>query len=139
MNKTIEYLNKIINEISNLFNILIKNIINFLIINLKDFIYYLEEKKIINLAIGILLGTQLSKITNAITEYIFSPIIEKSSTLYNGKLENLTYKILNIEFKIGKIFIVLIQSIMILFFIYSFWKFSSTELKNIENILINIT
>ena len=139
MNSIMIYTNNNIKEIINILNIFIIKINNFLIINLKDFIFYLKHRNIINLIIALVLGTHISKISNEITQSIISPIIEKSSIFYNFKLENLTYNILNIEFKIGKLLILIIENILILFIIYIFfWKFSTIEFTNIEKLFTNV-
>jgi large-conductance mechanosensitive channel len=133
------YINNNIQEIINFLNIFIIKINNFTLINLKDFRDYLKDRNIINLIIALVVGTHISKISNEITQSIISPIIEKSSIFYNFKLENLTYNILNIEFKIGKLLILIIENILILFIIYIFfWKFSTIEFNDIEKLFTNV-
>ena len=139
MNSIMIYINNNIQEIINFLNIFIIKINNFTLINLKDFRDYLKDRNIINLIIALVVGTHISKISNEITQSIISPIIEKSSIFYNFKLENLTYNILNIEFKIGKLLILIIENILILFIIYIFfWKFSTIEFNDIEKLFTNV-
>ena len=70
MNSIMIYINNNIKEIINFLNIFIIKINNFTLINLKDFIFYLKDRNIINLIIALVLGTHISKISNEITQSI---------------------------------------------------------------------
>jgi large-conductance mechanosensitive channel len=115
------------------------NIITFLLANLTDFISYLAAKDILNLGLGILLGSQISKITIAITDLLIKPILNSIIIFNNDKFENLTFSIFTIEFKIGEILLNLIQFMGTLFCLYLIWKLSTqTNYKDIESFLENL-
>jgi large-conductance mechanosensitive channel len=91
------------------------------------------------MCIGIIIATQISNLTTSFNNNIIQPIIEKSSILWNNKLENYKYNILGVEFKLGKIIIDLIKCLIILVCIYFIWKISiSTNLDYITKYLNNL-
>lgn len=115
---------------------ILSSAINFLLFNLKDFLKFLLEKNILQMGIGMIVATQVGKITTAITDYIITPILDKTLFLYGGKFQDIKYTILGIDFQLGEIIIVLLEFILTLMIIYSIWKFSSyTDLNSIEHML----
>jgi large-conductance mechanosensitive channel len=118
------YLINGINEIKIIFISIVVIILNFLILNLKDFIKFLFDKNIIQLAISILIATQIGTFVNSINTYIITPILINLPFMSNLKAEDINYTILGIQFQIGKILIIFLNFIFTLILIFCIWKIS---------------
>ena len=100
------------------------------------FLKFLVDKHIFKTAIGVLISTQLSTLTNTLTTFLISPITEK---ITNGQSKNLvdwTVTIFSIEFKIGLMLQSLINFLLILIVIYYLWKFMDLQNYDIINKVI---
>lgn len=131
--------NKIINKIDNIsenlqnnFNKVVNTIFNILIYQSADLLKFLFEKNIVQMAIGLLIASEVGSITKVLTETIISPIINKVLINRKGKLEDFKYYILGIEFKIGLLIIQIIKASLVLIIVYFIWKLS--QIQNFESI-----
>jgi large conductance mechanosensitive channel len=108
--------------------------------NITDFINFLINKNIIQSAIGIMIATQIGKISDIIVTNIILPIINAINILSNDKFEDFKYNILGIEFNFGKVILGIIQFLIILFCIYMLWKaLTSLDSKYILDTINNFT
>jgi large-conductance mechanosensitive channel len=137
LNNSRNYIIEAITEVKIISKLLLLNSLNFLIINLKDFIKFLLEKNILQTGIGLLIASQVGKLTTAVTEFIITPILEKINIFYDGKFENLTYTIIGIDFKIGQFLLIIIQLLLTLICVYFLWKLTLNANINSIDQLIN--
>ena len=127
---SINILNKYLNQVLLLLLIFINN-------NYKKFIKFLTDKNIIQMIIGIIIGSQVSTFTNLLNSVIFTPIINYFNS-YNNIFEKYNYNLINIKFEYGKLILGLIQLIVSFIIIYIFWSLSQLDTYNlIDNKLTN--
>ena len=111
-------------------------ILDFLKVYSSDFIIFLLDKRVMNLAIGILISGQVVILTTTITNSIINPILQKLSfTKY--EFDKIKYNRLGIEFKIGQIITNLITFFMVLTIVFLVWNFSQTTDANFINNFLN--
>ena len=132
-------------------------ILNFLKLNLAGFLKFLFNKNIIQTGIGIIVASQIGKITNMFVDTILNPIIERVTRGSIKSHEDLVITVFDVKIKIGIIISHLINFMLITYIIYNIWRISQysnfdfitniiTETKdninrakvNNANILINI-
>lgn len=103
-----------------------------------DFIKFIFNKNIIQLAIGIIISTQVGKLTESFTVSIINPILQKISFTKN-EFKDLKYNRLGIKFKIGDIITNLISFFIILTIVFYIWSLSTNiDIKIINNIMDSI-
>jgi large-conductance mechanosensitive channel len=127
--------NNIIKLESKAFNLLILTL-EFLKLNLAGFIKFLFDKNIIQTSIGIIIASQIGKLTNLFVDTILNPIINKLTSGAFKKNEDWVVTFFDIELKIGLIISNLINFILVIFIIYNIWKLSNyTDFSFITNFL----
>jgi large-conductance mechanosensitive channel len=89
---------------------------------LSDFIKFLIEKNIVQMAIGVLIATQVSRLVDNISDLIITPISKKVIPEQDSTKNDLKKNIFNIEFHYGKLIIAFLQFLMIIVFVYFIWK-----------------
>ena len=95
--------------------------------NLAGFLKFLFERNIVQTGIGIIMATQVSKITNLLVETIINPIINRITF---GTIKNVNeweIKIFDITLKIGVIISAIINFMSVAFVVYYIWKFSQNS------------
>jgi large-conductance mechanosensitive channel len=97
--------------------------------NYKKFIEFLSNKNIVQMIIGIIIGSQVSNFTNLLNSVIFTPIINFINT-HNHKANKYNYNVLNIKFEFGKLILGFIQLIIAFLIIYIFWSLSQMQTSN---------
>lgn len=111
-------------------------IIEFLKIYSYDFISFLLDKRIIQLAVGILISTQVVKLTTTITDSIINPILKKIS-FAQDEFDKVKYNRFGIEFKIGKIITDLITFFMVASIVFYIWNLTNYVNPNIINNILD--
>jgi large-conductance mechanosensitive channel len=90
----------------------------------EGFLAFLLDRNILSVGIGLIIATQLSKISNSFIESIVSPIINKVIGSNTDTLKEYRIEIFGIKFEIGNLLINIINLIFIIFLIYFIWRFS---------------
>ena len=119
VNKYDIYANNIIMKILSKIVIIIIYILNILKNNYQGFLQFLIDKNILQLAIGIILGTQVSRFTNTINNIILKPLIEYIDSR-NTDFNKYSYNLFGINIKYGELLLSFIELITSLIIIYSF-------------------
>ncbi len=102
-------------------------ILDFLKNNVSGILTFLFEKNIIQTMVGLIIASQVSKVTNVLSEVIISPTIQVISFGEFSKLEDFKIQLFGIEFKIGLLIITLINFLIVLIIVYYIWKLSRVE------------
>jgi large-conductance mechanosensitive channel len=124
-----------INFLENI-QILLILIIDFLKSNLAGFIKFLFDKSIIQTGIGIIIATQISKLTNLFVESIINPIVNRVSLGTVDNINQWELSIFDITLKIGLIISGVINFLSITVIVYYIWKFSlHSNFEFINNLL----
>ena len=119
---------KDIENIGNITHEKFNNIANIILDIIKEqlagLLKFLFDKNIIQVGIGLIIATNINKMTNLITDHLIYPIINKfiSSNL-NGLEEHKSY-VFGMEFKTGIIITNFINFILIIIVVYYLWKLS---------------
>jgi large-conductance mechanosensitive channel len=111
-------------------------ILGFLKIYSSDFINFLLDKRIIHMAIGILISSQVVTLTTTITDSIINPILQKLS-FTKDEFNYIKYNRFGIEFKIGQVITNLITFFMVLTIVFYIWNLSNSTNSNIINDILN--
>ena len=111
-------------------------ILGFLKIYSSDFINFLLDKRIIHMAIGILISSQVVTLTITITDSIINPILQKLSFTKN-EFNHIKYNRFGIEFKIGQLITNLITFFMVLTIVFYIWNLTNLTNSNIINDILN--
>lgn len=130
MNNIINFINKIKYFISKI----TKYIIYIILYNLEGFIKFLQNRKIITTAIGILIGTQISNIASSLMDHIIKPLTELFSIIFIKilTLNKASVSIFNVKIDIIEFFISISKVILTIIGIYLIWKFSTTETSDVH-------
>ena len=113
--------------VENKFNKLVNTIFNILINQSADLLKFLFERNIVQMAIGLLIASEVSSATKVFTDTVISPIINRLLINRKGKLEEYKYYILGIEFKFGLLLMQIIKGILVLIIVYFIWKLSRVQ------------
>ena len=125
MDKVIEIKEKYLNYINDYIKIIVLSIIKILKNNYIKFINFLIDKNVLQLCIGIILGSQMGKFTDLLNNTIFKPILEKINTNININNNMYTKNIFGINIKYGELFLGIINLFISLIIIYFIWTFSN--------------
>ena len=128
-------MNNIINEIDTKSNIIINilkskiiiiivYILNIIKYNYEKFLVFLISNNIIQLAIGIILGTQIGNFTNSLNSILLTPII-KYIDERNNNLNSFDYNLFGIKIKYGELILCFIQLFTSMLIIYLLWYLTS--------------
>lgn len=90
--------------------------------NFMRFLTFLKENNIIAIAIASVLSARINEITSSFVSYLIMPIINRNSQDSNdiSKLEEKTYDVLGIRFRIGEFAVKLIEFVLITYVIFIF-------------------
>lgn len=86
-----------------------------------EFLEFLEEYKVIGLAIGFVIGVSVKDLVSATVEDLIMPVVEVF--LPAGSWESATFNLLGIEFLIGHFLSVLINFLIIALLVFLFVKY----------------
>lgn len=127
--------NVVVQTENKLYQILIL-ILSILRENLAGFLKFLFERNIVQTGIGIIMATQVSRLTNLLVETIINPIINRITF---GTIKNINeweIKIFDITLKIGVVISAVINFISLAVVVYYIWKFSqNTNFKFVTGII----
>lgn len=99
-------------------------IIDFLKNNLVEFFNFLFNRNIIQTGVGIILASQISRITNVIVESLINPIVKRLSMGIVNDLTKWEVNLFDIKIKIGLILSTILNFILISIVVYYIWKLS---------------
>ena len=117
--------------------IIIIYILNILKNNYDGFIKFLIDKNILQLAIGIILGTQVSHFTNTVNNIILKPLIEYIDSR-NTDFNKYSYNLFGINIKYGELLLSFIELITSLIIIYFMWRLTTiTNFNSVGELLNN--
>ena len=119
---SIERINESSSFINNKMYVFIASFFGLIRNQLSDFIRFLIEKNIVQMAIGVLIATQVSKLVDNISELIITPISKKVIPEQDNTKNDLKKNIFDIEFQYGKLIIAFLQFLMIIVLVYFIWK-----------------
>lgn len=112
------------------------SLIIFLKNNLVGFLKFLLDKNIIQTGIGIIIATQISKLTNVIVDAFINPIVKRLSIGTIDDINEWELEIFDIKIKIGLILSTIINFLLITLVVYYIWKFSqNTKFDFINDLL----
>lgn len=112
------------------FNDGIITIINFLKNNLVGFLKFLFDRNIIQTGVGIIIATQISKLTNVVVDAFINPIVRRLSVGTIDDINNWEISMFDIKIKIGLILSTIINFLLIAIVVYYIWKL--TQNKNFD-------
>ena len=121
-----------VNKIDDQFTHFIINIINFFKSQVDGIMSFIFNKNIIQTCIGLIIASQVSKLTTMLIDIIITPIIQRITGNQATKLEEVKITILGVNLQIGLFLSKLINFIIILIIIYYIWKLST--LPNFDSI-----
>ena len=121
-----------VNKIDYQFTNLIINILNFFKSQVDGRMNFIFNKNIIQTCIGLIIASQVSKLTTMLIDIIITPIIQRLTGNETAKLEELEINMLGIKLKIGLFLSKIINFIIILIIVYYIFKLST--LPNFNNI-----
>lgn len=127
-----KYVNDIFENIKSKFIILILQLLDILKFNSKNFIKFLIDNKILQLAMGIIIGTQVGLFMNQFNNIILKPLIDYIESK-NNYINNYTYTIFNINIKYGKLLLSFINLFTSLSIVYLLWCISNVSNHNFNN------
>lgn len=104
--------------------------------NLADFIKFLFDKNIIQTGIGIIIATQISKLTNLVSEVLINPIVNRITAGTVKDINEWKITFFDIEIKIGLLISSIINFVFVVVIVFYIWKISkNTNFKFITDIL----
>ena len=104
--------------------------------NIAGFLKFLFERNIVQIGIGIVIASNVTRLTNLIVELIFNPIIQRITFGSIKNIENWTITYFDITIKIGVVLSNIINFIFIVLLIYFVWKLSqSTDFNFVTRLL----
>ena len=114
-----------VNKIDDQFTQFIINIINFFKSQVDGIMSFIFNKNIIQTCIGLIIASQVSKLTTMLIDIIITPIIQRITGDQAAKLEEVKITILGVNLQIGLFLSKLINFIIILIIVYYIWKLST--------------
>lgn len=99
-------------------------IINFLKNNLAGFLKFLFDRNIIQTGVGIIIATQIGKLTNVLVEAFINPIVKRLSVGTFDELTDWELTFFDIKIKIGLILSTIINFLLVTIVVYYIWKLS---------------
>ena len=136
MENIVEKTKDIVNTTEDGFNNGMITIIDFLKNNLSGFITFLLDKNIVQTGIGIIIATQISKLTNIFVDTIINPIVNKITLGTVDDINQWEINLFDINIKIGIIISSIINFLLIALIIYNVWKLSqNTKFDFINDLL----
>lgn len=121
---TINIAEQSVNVVENIFKDSIIFVLNILKTHSTGLLRFLFDKNLIQMGIGIMVATQVSKLTSIITDNIISPIINKLTGEDVAKFEDYTYTLFGINFKLGIVITNLVNCLLVLLIIYNIYQLS---------------
>lgn len=118
---------KLVSESSDKLIIVTIMLLDFLKNNVTGILTFLFEKNIIQTMVGLIIASQVSKVTNVLSDVIISPTIQVISFGEFSKLEDFKIHLFGVEFKIGLLIITLVNLLIVLIIVYYIWKLSRVE------------
>lgn len=113
--------------------------LNFVKNNLSGFLKFLFDKNIIQTSVGIIIASQIGKITNIIVESLINPIVKRLSVGTIDNIDNWEFTLFDINIKIGLILYTIINFLLIAIVVYHIWKLSqNTNFDYIKNVIEDI-
>lgn len=109
-------------------NLLIENQGSMITNHFTEIINFLLEKNLVQTAIGLIVASQISKLTNTLTDVIVDPIVQFLTFGKTKQLEDYKIKIYKIDFKIGLLIANIINIIIVLIIIFYIWKLSKISI-----------
>lgn len=92
-----------------------------------DLFKFFFERNIIQTAVGLIIASQISNIAKVISDSIIKPLFDKFVLNKNKNFDQIQYKFLGIEFKLGNLILELIKLLMIILMMYLLWKGSQIQ------------
>lgn len=130
--------NLLLSKFEIFFKIFLISIINFLKKYLAGFVKFLFDRNIVQTGIGIIIASQISKLTGLFIDTLINPIITRITAGNVKTMEEWSINIFDIKIKIGLIISSLVNFVLLVFIIYQIWQLSQiTDFKVINNLLDN--
>jgi large-conductance mechanosensitive channel len=126
-NNFIEKTKQMVDVSEDKFNEFIIIIIDFLRNNLVGFLKFLFDKNIIQTGIGIIIATQVSKLTDVFVQSLFNPIINRITVGTVNNINDWQITLFDIKIKIGLIISSIINFLLIALIVYYIWKLSQNN------------
>lgn len=123
-NKIIQKSETVINSSSNMILDFLIKTVNVIKINIAGILKFLFDRNIIQMAIGIIIASQVTRITNLIMEVLINPIVNRITLGNIKKVEDIKFTFFDLELKIGLILYNIVNFIFIVIMIYYIWKLS---------------
>ena len=124
MEKIVEKTKDIVDSTQDKVNDGMITIISFLKNNLVGFLKFLFDRNIIQTGIGIIIASQVGKITNVIVDALINPVVKRLSVGTIDDINEWEINIFDIKIKIGLILSTIINFLLITFIVYYIWKLS---------------
>jgi large conductance mechanosensitive channel len=117
----------LVGKTSEKFGQIIIYLLDFLKNNLVGFLKFLFDKSIIQTGIGIIIATQISKITDIFVSTIINPIVNKMTMGAVNDVNKWEVTFFDINIKIGVIVSAIINFLSVAFIVYYIWKLSENS------------
>jgi len=113
--------------------------LNFVKNNLSGFLKFLFDKNIVQTSVGIIIASQIGKITNIIVESLINPIVKRLSVGTIDNINDWELNLFDINIKIGLILYTIINFLLVAIVVYHIWKLSqNTNFDYIKDTIDNI-
>ena len=113
-----------INYVGNRTKAVTYSLFDFIKTNLEGFLGFLLDRNILSVGIGLIVATQVNKITTMFVESVISPILNRIMGTNTDKFKDYRVEVFGIKFELGNLIIQFINMILTLFIIYLIWRIS---------------
>lgn len=104
------------------FNNAIASIIDIIKYNITDMLTFILSKNIIQTGVGIIIASNINKLTIAVTDFVVSPIVNRFTNGEIKDIEKYTMEVAGVEFKVGSLLLTIISFILTVIVVYYIWK-----------------
>lgn len=116
--KTIE---NIANYSEEKFNDAVGSVIDIIKLNITDMLKFILSKNIVQTGVGIIIATNINKLTVAVSDFVISPIVNRLTNGDVKDIEKYTIEIAGVEFKVGTLILNIISFILTVIIVYYIW------------------
>ena len=113
-----------INYIGNRTQAVTYSLFDFIKTNLEGFLGFLLDRNILSVGIGLIVATQVNKITTIFVESVISPILNRIMGSNSDKFKDYRVEVFGVKFELGNLITQFINMILTLFIIYLIWRVS---------------
>ena len=121
------------------FNSGVTSVIDVVKENIEDMLKFILNRNIVQMGVGLIIASNVGKITTSVTDFIISPIVNRFTNGQIKDVEKYTIEIAGIEFKVGALMLNIINFILTIIVLYYIWRLTQlTSFDFIKDLLEGI-